>query len=132
MTHLRFTRLASMAIVFVASFLPFTSQPASAQQCSPSSQAAPDNSVHNKHHAVTADKQSNGKDDRTTTQQIRKAIVADKDLSTYGHNVKIVTINGAVTLKGPVKSEEEKQKIAGYAANVVTADKVTNQITVKQ
>lgn len=132
MTHLRFTRFASMAVVFVSSLVPFTSQPSIAQQCSPSSQAAPDNSTHNKNHTVTADKQSNAKDDRLTTQQIRKAIMADKDLSTYGHNVKIVTSNGAVTLKGPVKSEEEKQKIAGYAANVVTADKVTNQITVKQ
>jgi osmotically-inducible protein OsmY len=50
----------------------------------------------------------------------------------YGHNVKIITRNGAVTLKGPVHSEEEKQAIASKAADVVGQDKVTNQLTVKQ
>lgn len=67
-----------------------------------------------------------------TTANIRKAIVADKDLSTYAHNVKIITMNGEVTLKGPVKSEEEKQKVASYATGIVSADKVTNALTVKQ
>ena len=79
----------------------------------------------------TADKQSNAKSDRDITAKIRKEIMADKDLSTYAHNVKIVTTNGAVTLKGPVKSEDEKAKIAEIAANAVSADKVTNEITVK-
>ena len=41
-------------------------------------------------------------------------------------------MNGAVTLKGPVKSDEEKQKIASDAASVVSADKITNKLTVKQ
>jgi osmotically-inducible protein OsmY len=92
---------------------------------------APDNSGQNKGQMQTADKQSNAKSDRETTAKIRKEIMADKDLSTYAHNVKIITINGAVTLKGPVKSEEEKTKIAEIAASVVSADKVTNEITVK-
>lgn len=92
---------------------------------------APDNSSQNKGQMQTADKQSNAKSDRDTTAKIRKEIMADKDLSTYAHNVKIITTNGAVTLKGPVKSEDEKAKIAGIAANAVSADKVTNEITVK-
>ena len=59
--------------------------------------------------------------------------MADKSLSTYGHNVKIIAQNGSVTLKGPVHSEEEKQTIESKAAEVVGgADKVSNQLSVKQ
>jgi hyperosmotically inducible periplasmic protein len=58
--------------------------------------------------------------------------MADKSLSTYAHNVKIITQNGSVTLKGPVHSDDEKEKIASAAASVVGSEKVTNQITVKQ
>jgi osmotically-inducible protein OsmY len=67
-----------------------------------------------------------------TTANIRKAIIADKDLSTYAHNVKIITVNGVVTLKGPVTSDGEKEKVASDAASVVSADKITNHLTVKQ
>jgi hyperosmotically inducible periplasmic protein len=95
-------------------------------------QTAPDNSRQNKNHSDTADNQSNATDDRATTAKIRKAITSDKDLSTYAHNVKIITVNGAVTLKGPVKSDDEKQKIAADAAAVVSTDKITNDLTVKQ
>jgi hyperosmotically inducible protein len=96
-----------------------------------SSQTAPDNSNQNKTQQTTADNQSNANADRHTTAQIRKAIIADKSLSTYAHNVKIVTVNGLVTLKGPVSSDEEKQKVASEASSVVSSDKVTNQLTVK-
>ena len=99
---------------------------------SSTAQTAPDNSGHNKHQAKTADSQSNAKTDRLTTAKARRAIIADKGLSMYAHNVKIITTNGMITLKGPVKSEEEKQKVASDLASVVSADKVTNQLTVKQ
>jgi hyperosmotically inducible protein len=108
---------------------PLTKQ-ASAQ--TGAAQTAPDNSNQNKDHAVTADNQANQKSDRLTTQKIRKAIIADKALSTYAHNVKIITSNGAVTLKGPVQSDDEKQKVATEAASVVSADKITNELTIKQ
>jgi hyperosmotically inducible protein len=99
---------------------------------SPSSTSA-DNSGKNKAQSSTADQQSEAKSDRMLTQKIRQALIADKTLSTYGHNVKIITQNGAVTLKGPVNSEEEKQNIASKAAEVVGGpDKVTNQLTIKQ
>jgi osmotically-inducible protein OsmY len=91
----------------------------------------PDNSSQNKGQMQTADKQSNAKSDRDTTAKIRKEIMADKDLSTYAHNVKVITANGTVTLKGPVKSEDEKARVAEIASNVVSADKVSNQLTVK-
>jgi len=57
-------------------------------------------------------------------------LVKDKALSTYGRNVKIVTQNGMVTLKGPVKSEEEKQAIEAKAAEIAGSDKVTSEIQV--
>jgi len=90
-----------------------------------------DNSANNKQRDVTADQQSNAASDRAITQKIRKAIVVDKSLSSDARNVKVVTVNGAVTLKGPVKSEEEKQQVASGAAEVVDASKVDNQLTVK-
>jgi len=81
--------------------------------------------------AATADKQKMNSSDRTLTQQIRKAVMADKSLSTYAHNVKIISQNGAVTLKGPVRSDEEKRTIAAKAAEVAGgADKVTDEMSV--
>ena len=93
----------------------------------------PDNSAQNKAHATTADQQSEASSDRMLTQKIRKAIMADKSLSMYGHNVKIITKDGAVTLKGTVPSDDEKQKIGSLAADAAGgADKITNQLMVKQ
>jgi hyperosmotically inducible periplasmic protein len=92
---------------------------------------APDNTANNKQHDMTADQQSNAKSDRAITQKIRRTLTADKSLSTNAHNVKIITTNGTVTLKGPVNSEDEKQQVASKAAEVVDASKVDNQLTVK-
>ena len=55
----------------------------------------------------------------------------NSSLSSYAHNVKIVSQNGKVTLKGSLRSEKDKQSIAAKAAEVVGADKVTNQLEVK-
>ena len=97
-------------------------------------QATADNSGTNRvqNQTQTADQGKNDKSDRMTTAKIRRAIVADKSLSMYAHNVKIIVVGGAVTLKGPVHSEAEKQTIADKAAQIAGADKVNNQITVKQ
>ena len=92
---------------------------------------APDNSGVNKTQTPTAGDQHTGKADRLTTQKIRRAVEGDKTLSFYAHQVKIITKGGMVTLKGPVRSDEEKQKIEADAANVVGADKVSNQIMIK-
>ena len=130
MTHLRLNLAASavLSILCLANVPSLLGAPVQ----SPSAQTAPDNSAQNKDQGLTADNQANAKMDRLTTANIRKAIVADKDLSTYAHNVKIITVNGAVTLKGPVTSQEEKEKVATDAASVVSADKITNHLTVKQ
>ena len=111
--------------------------PCSAQsqdQASPPSSTAPDNSGQNKYQNKdkTADNQKDNASDREITRKIRRAIVSDKSLSTYAHNVKIITQGGQVTLKGPVKSEDEKNQIASKAAEVAGQDKVTDQLSVKQ
>jgi osmotically-inducible protein OsmY len=80
--------------------------------------------------AVTADQQKNNLTDRQLTQQIRKAVVADKTLSTYAHNVKIVAQNGAVTLKGPVRSEDEKKTIVAKAGEIAGAGKITDELSI--
>ena len=92
----------------------------------------PDNSAQNKNQDQTAQNQSSAASDRELTAKVRKAIIADKDLSTYAHNIKIITQNGSVTLKGPVKSNEEKQKIESDAATVVAPGSLINQLTISQ
>jgi hyperosmotically inducible periplasmic protein len=101
-------------------------------QTTPTPTTAQDNTANNKQHQMTADQQTNAAADRNLTAQIRKSIMADKTLSMYAHNVKIITINGMVTLKGPVKSDAEKQTVADLAVKAVGADKVTNNITIKE
>ena len=68
--------------------------------------------------------------DREMTKKIRSAIYQDKSLSTYAHNIKIITRNGAVTLKGPVRSDEEKANIEAKAATIAGQDNVRSQLTV--
>ena len=79
----------------------------------------------------TADQQKDNRSDREITRQIRQSIMKDKSLSTYAHNVKIISQNGMVTLKGPVRSEEEKKSIAAKASQVAGESKVTNELDVK-
>lgn len=80
--------------------------------------------------AVTADDQSNSKADVEITQAIRKAVTADDSLSVNAHNVKIITNGGVVTLRGPVKSEQERASIAAKAQQVSGVTRVNNQLEV--
>ena len=64
-------------------------------------------------------------------RKIRRAVVADKSLSTYAHNIKIIAQGGKITLKGPVHTEEEKKAIEAKAAEIAGAGNVTNELTVK-
>lgn len=81
--------------------------------------------------AVTAEDQGNGRSDRKTTQAIRKALSGDKSLSTYARNVKVITKDGAVTLRGPVRSEQERQEVETKAVTVAGAGRVVNELTVE-
>jgi osmotically-inducible protein OsmY len=78
----------------------------------------------------TATDQSESEADRTITQSIRQAIVADDTLSTNGKNVKIITVDGTVTLRGPVKSEQEKSAIAAKAQQIAGVKNVDNQLEI--
>lgn len=96
---------------------------------------APDNSAVNVRDrnpaAMTAGQQSNNKSDVELTREIRRAVIKDHSLSMLAHNVKIISANGSVTLRGPVNTEEEKTTIANKAQTIAGADKVDNQLEVK-
>jgi hyperosmotically inducible periplasmic protein len=99
-------------------------------------QTQPDNTAANKGDqssaAVTAGSQKMNALDRDTTAKIRREIMADKALSTYAHNVKIISQNGVVTLKGPVRSDDEVKAVVSHATDVTgTSYKVVNDLSVK-
>jgi osmotically-inducible protein OsmY len=97
-------------------------------------QPAPDNSKTNKRgrdkSSPTADRQKMNATDRDLAKRVRAALVDDKSLSTYAHNVKIMAQDGKVTLKGPVRSEEEKSAIEAKATEIAGAGNVINQLEV--
>jgi len=93
--------------------------------------AKADNTKMNKHDGGdNADAQKMNATDRELAAKVRKAIVADKSLSTYAHNVKVISRDGMVTLKGPVRSDEEKAAVEAKAVEAAGAGKVTNELTV--
>jgi osmotically-inducible protein OsmY len=98
------------------------------------SQTAPDNTGRNVRdrtgNTVTPGDQSNNKADLHLTQQIRKAIMADKSLSTNAKNVKIITANGVVTLRGPVNTPQEKATIEAKAQGIAGANNVDSQLEI--
>lgn len=104
------------------------------QQPSDPQQTPSDNTKKNQRdrdqNAPTADQQKMNPADREITKKIRMAIHEDKSLSTYAHNIKIITQDGKVTLKGPVRSEDEKNSIGAKATAVVGDGNVSNQIDV--
>ena len=126
-------RRSFCACAALAAFLCIPAASFGQDQTSPPATTNPDNSAKNKMHSKTADQQTENTSDRTITKNIRQSLMADKSLSTYAHNVKIITQDGVVTLKGPVHSEDEKSAIGSKAAEVVgSPDKVHNQLSVKQ
>jgi len=78
----------------------------------------------------TAEQQGSSDRDVTLTQKIRQELTRDDSLSTYAKNVKIITENGRVTLKGPVRSEEEKNKVVAKATSVAGAGAVAVELQV--
>jgi len=95
---------------------------------------APDNSGRNvrdrDNQNLTPGDQSESEADRTISQNIRQAISADDSFSTNAKNVKIITNEGAVTLRGPVKSEKEKVEIEAKAKQIAGVKKVDNQLEI--
>ena len=80
--------------------------------------------------APTAEQQKENAADRALAQKVRKALIQDKTLSTYAHNVKVIVRDGQITLKGPVRSEDEKRRVETKATELAGTGHVTNQISV--
>lgn len=94
-------------------------------------QAPPDNTKNNKDQTPpTADQQKMNASDTAITQKIRKAIHDDTSLSTYAHNIKIISQDGKVTLRGPVRSDDEKANIQAKAVAIVGQDNVSNMLEI--
>jgi hyperosmotically inducible periplasmic protein len=100
-----------------------------------STPTGPDNSAVNMRDRetspTTAGQQSSVKSDVELTRRIRRAVVKDESLSMMARNVKIISADGSVTLRGPVKSEEEKATVARLAERIAGATNVNNQLEVK-
>ena len=79
---------------------------------------------------ATADQQKNNRSDLEITKEIRHALTQDKSLSTYAHNVKVISQNGKVTLKGPVRSDDEKTAVIAKAAQVAGEANINDEMTV--
>jgi hyperosmotically inducible periplasmic protein len=124
-----FTLSAAVMAVWLGSIgVAWAQQPGSARQ-------APDNTKTNQRdrsqNEPTADQQKENQPDRELAAKVRQALVRDKSLSTYAHNVKIIVQDGVVTLKGPVRSEEEKRTVETKAAEAAGgADKIKNELEV--
>jgi osmotically-inducible protein OsmY len=80
--------------------------------------------------AKTPIDQNENKRDVNITADIRKKVVATK-MSVNAQNVKIITQDGKVTLRGPVKNEDEKKQIEDIARDVAGAGNVDSQIEVE-
>ena len=125
-------QLTKSNILAFALLLPSLLLPVYAQSTDPK----PDNTAVNKRDQnpgeATADQQKMNAADRALTAKIRKVVMADKNLSSYAHNVKIISQNGTVTLKGPVHSDDEVKSIMAKATEGAgSPDKVINQMSVK-
>lgn len=81
---------------------------------------------------LTADQQTSSNSDMDVTRRIRQFIMKEPNLSTYAKNVKIITVGGKVTLKGPVRTEQELGIIMKHARKVAGATNVKNQMVVEK
>ena len=117
--------------VFLLSGLLFGAYSAGAQE---TGATAPDNTAINardrQSDAITADQQSQTSGDVKLTQRIRQAIMKDHALSMMAKNVKIVTIDGEVTLRGPVKTAKERARMSAKARAIAGVNRVDNQLEI--
>ena len=80
--------------------------------------------------ALTPGDQGESETDRTITQKIRQGVVGHDDLSTNATNVKIITRDSVVTLRGPVESEKERTTVVAIARQVEGVKRVDNQLEI--
>ena len=125
-----FRTVLCTGLLFTAGVLASAQEPTS-QQAPPAADNTKVNERDRSQNEPTADQQKANRSDQDITQQIRQSIMKDKSLSTYAHNVKVITQNGQVTLKGPVRSEDEKNTVEAKAVEVAGENKVTSQLDIK-
>jgi hyperosmotically inducible periplasmic protein len=121
----KFVYFATLAIVSFASL--------SAGAQTSTDPAPADNSSANKsdsHMSASADAQKNDQIDLRLARQIRQSLIADKSLSTYAHNVKVVAVDGNVTLNGVVRSTDEKSSVEAKAVSIAGQGHVVDQMTI--
>ena len=122
---------ASLIALAIASALSINTFHLGAQETKPPADNTKTNQRDRSKTEPTADQAKNGASDRETMQKIRKSLMEDKSLSTYAHNVKIIAQDGKVTIKGPVRSEEEKRTVAEKATAIAGSGNVTDEITIR-
>jgi hyperosmotically inducible protein len=125
--------LWSASVLYVpASAMAQTAPPASATTA-PSS--TPDNTKINERdrssQATTPTSQPNDKADIKLAAAVRRAVVKDDTLSMSAHNIKIVAAHGAVTLRGPVKSADEKARVESIVKSVAGVNSLDNELDIK-
>jgi hyperosmotically inducible protein len=127
----RYKKLGTELFVLSSGLFFGASVPAKMLSSQETQQPAPDNSKANQNtNAPTADQQKMNPADRDLTKKIRMALHDDKSLSTYAHNIKIISQDGKVTLRGPVRSDDEKAAIEAKAVEVAGQGNVSNHLKV--
>lgn len=129
MQTIRLTTLA-VALAAVSGPVTWAQDPSTTGEAAKS---APDNTgrnVRDRGDTLTSGDQSETEADLTITQKIRQAIVGDDSLSMTAENVKIITANGVVTLRGPVKTDAERAEIGATAARIAGSENVRNHLEV--
>lgn len=123
----------SLALAGSAAFAQTTpaAPAAPAGQTTPSADSTKMNARDRDNTESTAQSQPNAKGDRELLAAVRRSVVKDKSLSTMAHNVKILASNGVITLRGPVKSDDEKSKVEALAKQVAGVSSVQNNLDIK-
>lgn len=121
----------ALGFITICSVLSLGGVPSFAQHQSPDADNTKTNERDRSKAEPTADQGKNNAADLDIMQKIRKSLVGDKSLSSDAHNVKIIAQGGKVTLKGPVRSEEEKAAVEQKATAVAGQGNVTSELTVK-
>ena len=129
------TFLATSLVIFGSTFADSQmAAPAAKTTATTTSQpTVPDNTKSNRdpsNRADVADRQKDDASDLELTKRVRRSVMADKQLSTYAHNVKIVSRNGTVTLNGVVRSPQEKAEIVAKSAAIAGEDHVVDELKI--
>lgn len=132
---MRHMRMLGIAVLTSASAMVSFGAIAQDNSAAPVASASADNTKVNERdkspETIKPTDQPNDSADIKLAAAVRQAIVKEKALSTTAHNVKLVAANGVVTLRGPVNSQGEKEKVGQCAAGVAGVSKIDNQLDVK-